>query len=118
MKINKIDRKRFRVRNKLKKVSDGSRYRVTIFRSKKNFYAQLIDDKAQKTLVSASSLDKDFEKSQKVNKSAISKKGGEKFAETANQKNIKKIYFDRGIYKYHGRVKFFAEALREKGLEF
>ena len=118
MKINKIDRKRFRVRNKLKKVSDGSRYRVTIFRSKKNFYAQLIEDKAQKTLVSASSLDKDFEKSQKVNKSDISKKVGEKFAEKANQKNIKKIYFDRGIYKYHGRVKFFAEALREKGLEF
>ena len=118
MKINKIDRKRFRVRNKLKKVSDGSRYRVTIFRSKKNFYAQLIDDKAQKTLVSASSLDKDFEKSQKVNKSDISKKVGEKFAEKANQKNIKKIYFDRGIYKYHGRVKIFAEALREKGLEF
>ena len=118
MKINKIDRKRFRVRNKLKKVSDGSRYRVIIFRSKKNFYAQLIDDKAQKTLVSASSLDKDFEKSQKVNKSDISKKVGEKFAEKANQKNIKKIYFDRGIYKYHGRVKFFAEALREKGLEF
>ena len=118
MKINKIDRKKFRVRNKLKKVSDGSRYRVTIFRSKKNFYAQLIDDKAQKTLVSASSLDKDFEKSQKVNKSDISIKVGEKFAEKANQKNIKKIYFDRGIYKYHGRVKFFAEALREKGLEF
>ena len=118
MKINKIDRKRFRVRNKLKKVSDGSRYRVTIFRSKKNFYAQLIDDKAQKTLVSASSLDKDFEKGHKVNKSDISKKVGEKFAEKANQKNIKKIYFDRGIYKYHGRVKFFAEALREKGLEF
>ena len=118
MKINKIDRKRFRVRNKLKKVSDGSRYRVTIFRSKKNFYAQLIDDKAQKTLVSASSLDKDFEKGRKVNKSDISKKVGEKFAEKANQKNIKKIYFDRGIYKYHGRVKFFAETLREKGLEF
>ena len=118
MKINKIDRKRFRVRNKLKKVSDGSRYRVTIFRSKKNFYAQLIDDKAQKTLVSASSLDTDFEKRQKVNKSDIPKKVGEKFAEKANQKNIKKIYFDRGIYKYHGRVKFFAEALREKGLEF
>ena len=118
MKINKIDRKRFRVRNKLKKVSDGSRYRVTIFRSKKNFYAQLIDDKAQKTLVSASSLDKDFEKSQKVNKSDISKKVGEKFAEKANQKNIKKIYFDRGIYKYHGRVKIFAETLRKNGMEF
>ena len=118
MKIDKIDRKKFRVRNKLKKVSDGSRYRVTIFRSKKNFYAQLIDDKAQKTLVSASSIDKDFEKGRKVNKSDISKKVGEKFAEKANQKNIKKIYFDRGIYKYHGRVKFFAETLREKGLEF
>ena len=118
MKINTRDRKKFRVRNKLKKVSDGSRYRVTIFRSKKNFYAQLIDDKAQKTLVSASSLDKDFEKGRKVNKSDISKKVGEKFAEKANQKNIKKIYFDRGIYKYHGRVKFFAETLREKGLEF
>ena len=118
MNLSKINRKKFRVRNKLKKVSDGSRYRVTIFRSKKNFYAQLIDDKSQKTLVSASSLDKDFEKGQKVNKSDISKKVGEKFAEKANQKNIKKIYFDRGIYKYHGRVKFFAETLREKGLEF
>ena len=116
MKLNSIDRKRFRVRKKLKKVSKD-RYRLSVFRSSKNISAQIIDDLKNVTLVSASSIDKDF-KGQKKNKSELSTIVAEALAKKANEKNIKKIYFDRGIYKYHGRVKIFAETLRKNGMEF
>ena len=70
------------------------------------------------TLISASSLDKDLKVSAKKNKSEISKNVAEKLALKATEKNIKKIYLDRGLYKYHGRVRIFAETLRGKGIEF
>ena len=105
MRLNTIERKRFRVRKKLKKVSKD-RYRLSVSRSTKNI-----------TLVSASSIDKEI-KGQKKNKSELSTMVAEILAKKANEKNIKKIYFDRGIYKYHGRVKIFAETLRKNGMEF
>ena len=116
MKLNTIERKRFRVRKKLKNVSKD-RYRLSVSRSTKNISAQIIDGVKNITLVSASSIDKEI-KEQKKNKSELSTIVAEKLAKKANEKNIKKIYFDRGIYKYHGRVKIFAETLRKNGMEF
>ena len=98
MRLNTIERKRFRVRKKLKKVSKD-RYRLSVSRSTKNISAQIIDDVKNITLVSASSIDKEI-KEQKKNKSELSTIVAEKLAKKANEKNIKKIYFDRGIYKY------------------
>ena len=116
MKLSTIERKRFRVRKKLKKVSKD-RYRLSVSRSTKNISAQIIDDVKNITLVSASSIDKEI-KNQKKNKSELSTIVAEALAKKANDKNIKKIYFDRGVYKYHGRVKIFAETLRKNGMEF
>ena len=116
MKLNTIQRKRFRVRKKLKKVSKD-RFRLSVSRSSRNISAQIIDDVKNITLVSASSIDKEI-RSQKKNKSELSAIVAENLAKKANQKNIKKIYFDRGIFKYHGRVKIFAETLRKNGMEF
>ena len=116
MRLTTIERKRFRVRKKLKNVSKD-RYRLSVSRSAKNISAQIIDDIKNITLVSASSIDKEI-KDQKKNKSELSTIVAETLAKKANEKNIKKIYFDRGIYKYHGRVKIFAETLRKNGMEF
>ena len=117
MKLTTSKRKVFRVRNKLKKVATHGRFRLCISRSSKNISAQIIDDINQKTLFSASSVEKDI-KSLKKNKTELSAIVAEKLAKKANEKNIKKIFFDRGIYKYHGRVKIFAETLRKNGMEF
>ena len=70
------------------------------------------------TLLSASSIEKDIKSGEKVNKTELSKIVAEKLAKKAQEKKITKIYFDRGIYKYHGRVKIFAETLRKNGMEF
>ena len=118
MKLKSIDRKRFRVRNKVKKVSSPSRPRLSISRSTKNISAQIIDDVKNITLISCSSVEKDFRSMDKINKIEISKVVAEKLAKKAQEKKITKIYFDRGIYKYHGRVKVFAETLRKNGMEF
>ncbi len=117
MKLTKLERKRFRIRKKLKSVSDGSRYRLSVSRSSKNISAQIIDDIKKITLISSSSLNKEV-KAQKINKTEKSTIVAELLATKAKEKKITKVYFDRGIYKYHGRVKIFAETLRKKGLEF
>ena len=117
MKLTTTIRKRFRVRNKLKKVAKEGRLRLCITRSSKNISAQIIDDKNSKTLISASSSEKDI-KSAKKNKTESSAMVAEKLAKKAKEKNVTKIFFDRGIYKYHGRVKIFAETLRKNGTEF
>ena len=117
MKINSKIRKRFRVRNKLKKVSNLNRYRLSIYRSTKNISAQIIDDSKNITLLSVSSVEKDIKTMQKSNKTELSKIVAEKLAKKAQEKNIANIYFDRGIYKYHGRVKIFAETLRKNGVK-
>ena len=117
MKLSKLERKRYRVRNKVKKVSKKDRFRLCVSRSIKNISAQIIDDESNKTLVSASSNTKDI-KSQKKTKKELSTIVAEMLAKKAQEKKITKVYFDRGIYKYHGRVKLLAETLRKKGMEF
>ena len=118
MKLRTIDRKRFRVRNKAKKVSSSDRLRLSISRSTNNISAQIIDDVKNVTLLSCSSVEKDIKAMNKVNKTELSKIVAEKLAKKALEKKITKIYFDRGVYKYHGRVKIFAETLRKNGMEF
>ena len=117
MKLTAFVRRKYRIRNKLKKVSSSDRLRLSIYRSSKNISAQIIDDLSQKTLLSASSEEKDL-KNIKKNKTEISMMVAEKLAKKAQEKNITNIYFDRGIYKYHGRVKIFAETLRKNGMKF
>ena len=118
MKLKAIDRKKFRVSNKIKKVSSPDRFRLSISRSSKNISAQIIDDVKNITLISSSSIEKEIKALDKVNKTEISKIVAEKLAKKAIEKKITKIYFDRGVYKYHGRVKVFAETLRKNGMEF
>ena len=118
MKLNTIQRKKFRIRNKLKRNASSDRYRLSVSRSLKNISAQIIDDANSKTILSASSNEKSMKSAKKVNKTELSKLVAEKLAKKAGEKNIKKIYFDRGQFKYHGRVKIFAETLRKNGMEF
>ncbi len=118
MKLTATIRKKHRVSNKVKKVASKDRYRLSISRSAKNITAQIIDDKKNITLLSASSVEKDIKSGAKVNKTELSKIVAEKLAKKAQEKKINKIFFDRGIYKYHGRVKVFAETLRKNGMEF
>ena len=118
MKLNTSKRKKFRVTNKLKKVAKAGRLRLSIFRSTKNISAQIIDDAKNITLLSASSVEKDIKETKTKNKSELSVIVAEKLAKKAQEKKIIKIYFDRGIYKYHGRIKIFAETLRKNGMDF
>ena len=118
MKLTTTERKKFRVRSKLKKVSSPERFRLSLSRSTKNISAQIIDDTKNVTILSASSVEKDVKSMNKVNKTELSKIVAEKLAKKAQEKKITKIYFDRGIYKYHGRVKILAETLRKNGMDF
>ena len=112
-----INKKRsIRNRKKLKKVS-VDRYGITVSKSLKNISAQIIDDKISKTIVSASSYEKKMREN-KVKKMEMSKIIGETLAKRAVEKKITKVYFDRGSFKYHGRIKSLAEALRKNGLNF
>jgi large subunit ribosomal protein L18 len=110
-------RRRFRVRNQVKRVS--TRPRLSVFRSRANIYAQVIDDESGKTLASASSLEKAFKAKTKYggNKDAA-KLIGKLIAERAVAAGIKEVAFDRGDYKFHGRVAAVAEGAREGGLSF
>ena len=118
MKLTTSIRKKFRVSNKLKRVSSTDRYRLSISRSSKNISAQIIDDSKNITLLSASSVEKDIKSGAKTNKSELSRIVAEKLAKKAQEKKITKIFFDRGVYKYHGRIKIFADTLRKNGMEF
>ena len=118
MKLSTIQRKKNRVRNKIKKVSKNDRFRLSVSRSTKNISAQIIDDNKNITLLSATSNEKDIKSLKKINKTELSKIVAEKLAKKAQEKKITKIYFDRGVYKYHGRVKIFAEVLRKNGMDF
>ena len=115
-KINNKIKRKLRNRKKLKDVNTN-RYRISVTKSLKNFSVQIIDDKQKKTLVSASSIEKDIKKN-KVKKIEKSSLIGEILAKRAKEKNINEVYFDRGGYKYHGRIKVFAETLRKNGLKF
>ncbi len=107
-------RRGYRVRNKIKRVT--TRPRLSVFRSNANTYAQIIDDATGKTLVSASTLEKGYTGST-GNKDAA-KAIGKTIAERALAAGIKEVAFDRGDYKFHGRVAALAEAAREGGLQF
>jgi len=111
---NKTRQKRhMRVRNKISGTAE--RPRLNVFRSNKNIYAQIIDDVAGVTLVSASTLDSEVSGD---NKSDQAKGVGELVAKRAVEKNVSDVVFDRGGYLYHGRVQALAEAARENGLKF
>ena len=104
-----------RIRRKLKHVST-ERFRLSVYRSSRNISAQIIDDKNHKTLVSASSVEgKLIDKNKKSN---LSNDVAILLAKRALEKKINKVYFDRGRYKYHGRIKVFAETLRKNGINF
>jgi len=103
-----------RIRSKLKRVN-SERYRLTVFKSARNISAQIIDDKSNKTLVSESSIKDKNEKKKKTDLSIIV---AERLSKKAIEKKITTVYFDRGGYKYHGRIKIFAETLRKGGLIF
>ena len=118
MKIKSKDRKRFRIRNKLKKVSSGERFRLSVSRSAKNISAQIIDDNNNITVLSSSSKEKSIKSLNKKNKTELSQIVAENLAKKAIEKKITKIYLESGIYKYHGRVKAYAETLRKNGMEF
>ena len=117
MKLSKVQRKKYRVRNKVKKFSSNERYRLSVNRSTKNISAQIIDDVKKVTIVSASSNTNEI-KSQKKSKKELSKLVAEQLAKKAKDIKITKVYFDRGAYKYHGRVKLLADELRKNGMEF
>ena len=115
-KINNKNKRKLRNRKRLKDININ-RLRVTVSKSLNNLSAQIIDDKQKKTLVSASSVEKEI-KDKKVKKIEKSSLIGEILAKRAKEKNISEVYFDRGQYKYHGRLKTFAETLRKNGLKF
>ena len=111
---SKIKRK-IRNRKKLKDVNTN-KLRITVFKSLKNISAQIIDDKVNKTIVSASSTEKELKKT-KTKKIDLSNTLGELLAKRAKEKKISSVYFDRGGYKYHGRIKALADSLRKNGLK-
>ena len=115
--VNKIvsNKRKARVRKKLKK-SSADRMRLSVFRSSKHIYAQIIDDTSGVTIASASTLEKSSS-SLGSNISSASKVGSE-IAEKAIKAGVNEVFFDRCSYKYHGRVKALAENAREAGLKF
>ena len=114
-KISSKIKRKLRNRKKLKDVNTN-KLRITVFKSLKNISAQIIDDKESKTLVSASSTEKELKKT-KSKKMDLSNIQGELLAKRAKEKKISSVYFDRGGYKYHGRIKALAESLRKNGLK-
>lgn len=118
MKLSKNAR-RARIHNRIRKIASGTaeRPRLAVFRSNKEIYAQIIDDVTGKTIVAASSRDKEVS-SQTGTKSEIAALVGKAVAEKAVKAGINTIAFDRGGYLYHGRVKSLADGAREGGLKF
>ena len=115
---DRIERRQGRVRGRLRRAA-GDRKRLTVFRSSKHIYAQVIDDDAGTTLASASSIEKPTRESLKTGASVEAAKAvGKLIAARAKEKGVKDVVFDRGSYLYHGRVKALAEAAREGGLNF
>ena len=116
------NRRRQKIKYRIRKIIHGTsaQPRLNVYRSNKQIYAQVIDDDKGVTIVSASSIEKDYEKEvpKKVNKSEQAKVVGKLISERAIHAGIKKIKFDRNGYLYHGRVKALADAAREGGLEF
>jgi large subunit ribosomal protein L18 len=114
----RVFRRTGRVRRALKRTAYG-RPRLSVFRSSKHIYAQVIDDAKGETVVAASSMEKDVRAGRKTGANIDAAKAvGTRLAERAKEKGVKQVVFDRGSYLYHGRVKALADAAREGGLEF
>ena len=118
MALTKTQR-RNRIKNRIRKIVSGtsSQPRLSVFRSNKEIYAQIVDDVTGKTICAASSRDKSIG-SEKGTKTEIAALVGKALAEKATKAGIEKVAFDRGGYLYHGRVKSLAEGAREGGLKF
>ena len=117
MALSKLER-RIRVKHRIRKIIFGTtgKPRLSVFRSNKEIYAQLVDDNSGTTLVSVSSRDKDIEAT--GSKSEIAKLVGKSMAEKAKKAGFEIVSFDRNGFLYHGRVKALADAAREAGLKF
>lgn len=118
---HKILSQRHRIHKRIRKSIKGTHQkpRLAVFKSTKHIYGQVIDDTNHKTLLSFSSLSKEAKEIVKNGSNVIyAKEIGLKLGEKLKEAGIKKIVFDRGGFKYHGRIKAFADALREKGIEF
>jgi len=116
LKKKRFTRRRLRIKKKIRVSSDI--FRLCISRSNKNFYAQIIDDTKGHTLLALSSLSPDFPDMKNSGNIEAAKVLGKLIAEKAVTKGIKKVVFDRNGYLYHGKIKAFADAARENGLEF
>jgi large subunit ribosomal protein L18 len=118
MSLSKLER-RIRIKHRIRKNVSGTslRPRMSVFRSNKQIYVQLVDDLAGQTLAAASSTLKEIVEASKGKKAAQAKLVGKKIAEISLQKGIKEVVFDRNGYLYHGRVKLLADAAREGGLK-
>lgn len=121
--LNKVDKnqkrkeRHYSIRNKV--TGTPERPRLNIFKSSKHIYAQIIDDATGKTLVSASTLDKELkDKAAELSKTEAATLVGKTVGERAKKSGINTVVFDRGGYLYHGRVKLLADGARESGLEF
>ncbi len=116
MASQKVNR-RNKIRKRIRSIISGipTKPRLSVYRSNKEIYAQLIDDTTGKTFVAASSMDKDIKDGNKTERASVV---GKKIAEKAMDKGIKEIKFDRGGYLYHGRVKALADGARKQGLKF
>ena len=115
-KLSLFDRRRQRVRTSLRKRA-GDRLRLSVHRSGRHIYAQVIDDKAGKTVAAASTLEKDVRSATGANSEAAAAVG-KRIAERAKKAGVSRVIFDRGGFLFHGRVKALADAAREGGLEF
>jgi len=112
--------RRYRIKKRIRKKVSGSkdRPRMSVFRSNKQIYVQLIDDNTGETLISASSREKEVADKQEASKSDQAKLVGKLIAEKALKQGINRVIFDRNGYLYHGRIKSLADAARENGLKF
>jgi large subunit ribosomal protein L18 len=117
MALSKLERRQ-RIKHRIRKIVFGTatKPRLSVFRSNKEIYAQLVDDNSGKTLLSVSSRDKDIDVT--GNKSEAAKLVGKSIAEKASKAGIESVAFDRNGFLYHGRVKALADAAREAGLKF
>jgi large subunit ribosomal protein L18 len=119
MALTKTER-RLRIRRRIRKTVSGTADipRLSVFRSNKQIYIQVVDDASGKTLFEVSSLNKEIEAKKNISKIERSKMVGKLLAEEAKKKGITSVVFDRGGYMYHGRIKELADAAREGGLKF
>jgi len=115
-----IQERRLRIRRRIRKDISGTKDvpRMSVFRSNKQIYVQLVDDESGNTMVSASSRNKEIAEKKGITKAEQAKMVGKLIAEKSLSKGINKVVFDRGGYLYHGRVKQLAEGAREGGLKF